>query len=189
METQDNKELHLLILKCRDGDEEAFSSLLTQYTPMIRKVISGFADGAYDKDELFSEGCIALHSAVMRYNLGQEDVTFGLYARICIHNRLVDLIRKSKSQPQILPYDGEELADTDSIEAGLANREAIELIMKGASHLLSEYEYSVLMLHIQGYKTQDIAERLARTPKSVDNAKARLFKRLRDEFSGLYGGA
>ncbi|MBO5101147.1 MAG: sigma-70 family RNA polymerase sigma factor [Clostridia bacterium] len=189
MKTQDNKELHSLILECRAGDEEAFSTLLTQYTPMIRKVISEFADGAYDRDELFSEGCIALHSAVMRYDLGQEDVTFGLYARICIHNRLVDLFRKSKAQPQILPYEAEELADFESIESGLANRESIELIMKGASRLLSEYEYSVLLLHIQGYKTQDIAARLGKTAKSVDNAKARLFKRLRAEFSGLVGGA
>ena len=57
--------------------------------------------------------------------------------------------------------------------------------MQSAEKILSEYEYSVLMYHIRGYRTADIAKRLLRPAKSVDNAKARIFKRLRDAFGDI----
>ena len=189
MDKCDNEELRGLIVRCQNHDGDAFTELITKYTPMIRKVVSGFADGTYGTEELFSEGCVALHSAVQRYDVTQSEVTFGLYARICVHNRMIDLMRRQNSQPEIVPYEADTVLDATSIESGVENREAIELIMGGARRLLSDYEYRVLMLHIQGYKTRQIAEKLSKTPKSIDNAKARLFKRLREEFSGFLGRA
>jgi DNA-directed RNA polymerase specialized sigma24 family protein len=57
--------------------------------------------------------------------------------------------------------------------------------MKCARDLLSDYEYQVLMLHIQGYKTSEISAAVGRDTKSVDNAKARLFRRLRDALGAM----
>ena len=58
-------------------------------------------------------------------------------------------------------------------------REAIDSLLNSARKLLSDYEYRVLILHIQGYKTAAIAKMLSRSAKSIDNAKSRLFRRLR----------
>jgi RNA polymerase sporulation-specific sigma factor len=148
---------------------------------MIRKVISGFGNVSVDFGELFSEACVALHIAAGRFDMAQNDVTFGLYARICVRNRIVDLLRSVENDRNIADYDVEMMSEDMSVETQVAQREAFELILGSAKRLLSDYEYSVLLLHIQGYKTAAIAKALGRSAKSVDNAKSRLFRRLRSE--------
>lgn len=171
-------DIHDLIVACREHNDAAFGELVKRYTPMMRKVISGFSSPSLGADELFSEACIALHSAMLRYDLEQRSVTFGLFARICVHHRIVDLLR-CETVRGAGASDVDGVADAESIERGLVERETFEHLMSSARSLLSDYEYRVLVLHIQGYKTSAIAKVLERTPKSVDNAKYRIFSRLR----------
>ena len=185
MDLYRNTDISELLLLCRQHNDEAFDELVHRYTPMIRKVISGFGGHSADYSELFSEACVALHVAAGRFNLAQTDVTFGLYARICVRNRILDLIRSGESDKNITDYDVEMMAEGDSVESQLADREEFELILSSAKRLLSDYEYNVLLLHIQGYKTAAIAKALDRTAKSVDNAKSRLFRRLRSEICSI----
>lgn len=181
MDVYRNTEISELLLLCRQHDDEAFDELVRRYTPMMRKVISGFDSHSADYSELFSEACVALHVAAGRFDLSQSEVTFGLYARICVRNRILDLLRAADGDKNITSFDVEMMAEGESVEAKIADREEFEIILGSAKRLLSDYEYSVLLLHIQGYKTAAIAKALGRSSKSVDNAKARLFRRLRSE--------
>lgn len=176
-----------LILLAREHDEEAFSELVERYTPMINKVICSFSCNDVSGTELFSEACVGLHSAVQKYDLSQEKVTFGLYARVCVYNAVVDCVRRSAGS-DFISEDADtidNLPDGSSIENRIAAKESLEFLLKSAHRILSEYEYSVLMYHIQGYRTADIAKKLSRPAKSVDNAKARIFKRLRGAFGDI----
>ena len=174
-----------LIMLCRNHNDDAFDQLVQRYTPMIRKVISGFEATGYDTDELFAECCVALHIAAQRYDLQQDEVTFGLYARICVRNRILDMLRRADSEQTVSELDVEQMTDEDSVEERLADREIFDRLLVSARNLLSDYEYRVLLLHIQGYKTSAIAAMLDRSAKSVDNAKFRLFRRLRDEIGDI----
>ncbi len=174
-----------LLLATKQHDDGAFSELVERYTPLIHKVISGFSSCTLTPDELFAEGCVALHSAAMNFDVRETKVTFGLYARICVYNRTVDLIRRDNISDDVVDYDPDSVADDGSIEAVLLGREAVEKLLLGARKLLSDYEYSVLMYHIQGYKTSQIARCLGRDSKSVDNAKSRIFSRLRRELGSI----
>lgn len=178
MNLYEDRDIRALITECRAHNDEAFDELVRRYTPMMRKVISGF-DSQYDFGELFSEACVALHSAAQRYDLEQSEVTFGLYARICVRNRIVDLLRSDETRQGVLDCDVEQISDDESVESGIVKREAIDSLLNSARKLLSDYEYRVLILHIQGYKTAAIAKMLSRSAKSIDNAKSRLFRRLR----------
>ena len=171
-----------LIKKCRVRDDDAFSELLSRYTPMISREVASFEDGRLSHDELFSEASAALHSAAMRFDLTQSGVTFGLFARICVHNRLVDLVRSADRLPICEEYDDEDATGAESPESELILRDTAVRLMDSARKALSDYEYRVLLLYMQGYKTAEIAKRLDRSPKSVDNAKSRIFTRLRRAF-------
>lgn len=173
-----------LIKSCRSRDESAYLELLSRYTPMINKLVLGFCSSGVDRDDLYSEAMVALHSAVIKFDLEQDDVTFGLFAGICVRNRLVDYLRRESVRTSIVELDIESISDGEEIEEGIVKRETVSALLKKAEDSLSSYEYRVLMLHIQGYKTSAIAKALGRTAKSVDNAKARLFKRLRLELGG-----
>ena len=183
MDSYKNCETDILLLKCRDHDDDAFDELVSRYTPMMRRVVSGFGS-AYDFSELFSEACVALHTAAQRFDMEQSEVTFGLYARICVRNRILDLIRR-REPGQSIECDVEQMPIDENPEGELVKKETFHKILNSARLILSDYEYRVLLLHIQGYKTASIAEMLSRTPKSVDNAKSRLFRRLREELSGI----
>ncbi len=184
MDLYKDADIGALITGCRRYDDEAFDELVRRYTPMMRKVISSF-DSQYDFGELFSEACVALHSAAQRYDVEQSEVTFGLYARICVRNRIVDLLRSAEAAPSITDCDVEQISDDESVELGIVKRETIDNLLSSAKNLLSDYEYRVLILHIQGYKTAAIAKMLSRSAKSIDNAKSRLFRRLRAEIGSI----
>ena len=184
MNQYENADINELIVACRKHDDTAFDELVSRYTPMMRKVTSGFSSTGQGYSELFSEACVALHSAMLRYDLEQSDVTFGLFARICVHHRIVDLVRR-ESAKGVVDCDVDGVSDSGSIERGIVERETFEQLMKSAKGMLSDYEYRVLVLHIQGYKTSSIAKMLDRAPKSVDNAKYRIFSRLRLLFGDI----
>lgn len=179
MDQIEKSELRDLILRSRERDDLAFAELVSRYTPMMHKLVSSLAAASADRDELFAEACVGLHAATLRYDLSQDEVTFGLFARICIRHRLLDLLRTRDSLPAVADGEVDELPDGDSIDAQLVERETVERLMSIASSILSDYEYRVLLLYMQGYKTAAIASALSRTPKSVDNAKSRIFRRLR----------
>ena len=76
------------------------------------------------------------------------------------------------------------VADDGAIDVSIISRETADKLISAAHEILSDYEYKVLMLHSQGYKTAQIASALGRDAKSVDNAKNRIFRRLRSELDG-----
>lgn len=180
MSSYKDAEVGRLVRLSRDRDDGAFVELVERYTPLIKKLISSVDDPSLTYDELFSESCIALHRAASSFDLDQDDVSFGLYAQICVSHRLSDLVKShiAKVAP-ISDVDVSALAVSSGIDSRLEREERMHNIMKVARDLLSDYEYRVMMLHIQGYKTGDIARMLSKDAKSVDNAKNRLFRRLR----------
>ena len=185
MNLYENTDISTLIALCRERDDSAFDELVRRYTPMMRKVILGFGSLPYEYGELFSEACVALHTAAGRFDLAQQEVTFGLFARICVRNRIVDLIRRSEADANICDRDVEQMAYESNVERRLEEREIFNRLLLSAKKTLSDYEYQVLILHIQGYKTAAIATMLSRSAKSVDNAKSRLFRRLREEIGDI----
>ena len=169
-----------LIALVKAGDDLAFSELVSRYTPLINREISDFSIPTATEDELISEAYFALHSAAKSYDCDRH-LTFGLYAKICIHNQLIDFARKA-SHVVRGDVDVEKISVTPKIASKLADAEDFYNILGISKSLLSDLEYKVLIYHVQGYKTAKIAEALATTPKAVDNAKNRLFTKLRTHF-------
>ena len=187
MDLKEKNEVRELILRARDRDNLAFEELVSRYTPLMNKLVSAFAGHPLERDELFAEACVGLHSATLRYDLDQEEVTFGLYANVCIRNRLIDFVRSLERAPLADSSELDDVADGEHIDVRLEERETVERLMAIASRVLSDYEHRVLLLYMQGYKTGAIAKALGRTPKSVDNAKSRIFRRLRAAASDISG--
>ncbi len=123
---------------------------------------------------------MALHRAALRYK-EQEDVTFGLYAKICIDNALktktkrdarvalreVDLV--SFDDSRFFAYFSDPVVEEEKV------RELLSLIRSE----LSAYERQVFDLYIQNISVAEIAARLEKDEKSVKNAIGRLLAKLR----------
>ena len=185
MNNYDKFSVRELIIASRERDDSAFAELVKRYTPLMNKVIALLGESAMSFDDLFAEATVALHTALLRYDLDQDAVTFGLFARICIQHRLIDILRREENRPEVCDVDVDNIISEDEPLEDIVARERTLELLSGAQKALSEYEYKVLLLHIQGYKTAAIASMLSRSAKSVDNAKSRIFRRLRQ----IYGKA
>lgn len=180
-------EVSSLVLLTRANDNFAFSELVKRYTPMINGVISGFAFPKSRVAEAESEAYVALYRAAMTYDVASTEVTFGLYARICVHRRLCDFASAVTGQEvSIDEVEPSELSDSCVIESELVDEETMRECIAKARDILSDYEYSVFRLYLNGYTTREIAELLSRSPKSVDNAKNRMMKHLRKHSSSFF---
>ena len=169
-----------LIALIRTLDDGAFSELVSRYTPMLGRVVSGFVNRNILYDEAFSEACVALHRAAMSYDIGRSEVTFGLYAQICVYRRLCDLAARESKGVEISDTDVNLLYTQPNIESRLVGRERMREYLKKARTLLSEYEYRIFLCYVNGESTAEIARKLGKSSKSVENAKSRMLKKLRE---------
>ena len=172
--------IRALIEGVRLGDDDAFAKLVEQYMPLINALISALKPRAVEYDEAFSEACFSLHRAAKSFHLEQSEVTFGLFARICMSRHLKACFSESAGECESLDEESATLDLGCEIENELIAEESFRLLMRGIRSILSEYEYSVLLYHMRGYKASQIAELLGRSAKSVENAKMRVFRRLRE---------
>ena len=171
-------DLRNLITDARGGDESAFEAIVSLYTPMLEGVALSLN---LDIEEVFSDSCMALFSAVKSYDLTQDDVTFGLYAKICVRNRLYDYISRERSS-EIPLSDIDVIAragDTVDVGEEVLREEERTAFHESCKCILSDFEYLVLKKWLLLDKTAEIARDLGTSSKSIDNAKARIIKKLR----------
>lgn len=183
MEINDNLAVKELLTAVKAGDESAFEELVELYRPMMDSLIRKFS---FDDRDAFSEVCMSFYRAASSYDLDCDDVTFGLYAKICVERCLIDLRKREKKLPSRFVDDGvdvDAIAVPGGVQSMLEHREQTAYFLSVAKEVLSDFEYDVYRHWMLGYKTSDIASILEVTAKAVDNAKNRMLKKLRERLS------
>ena len=177
MELHEDAGINNLISLCRANDECAFEELVSLFIPMITSLAS---KKGLDFGEAYSDACLALYDAAHTYDVGQSEVTFGLYAKVCVNNRLSDLVRKrNNDMRRMAEFDVDNISVSDGIISKLLREEEMQNFHRKAKGALSSYEYDVLKLALMGESAKAIADALGKDAKSVENAKARILTKLR----------
>ena len=169
----------------KSGDKAAFEELLIDYEPLIRAqsalMISKLPDFKNEEEEFCQEGRLALYDAAMKYQEGGE-VTFGLYAKICVHNRLLSYARKlsaaKRRQDKALEYKQSVGHQSSAEEYALAlarSNELKEIISSSSSAL----EKRVFDMYLQKMSYADIARAVNKNEKSVANAICRVKQKVK----------
>ena len=182
MKEKDLSEL-LDSIKSEENSDAAFLELFSRYKPLIRKRVAFYFNRLEDISEPMQEASIALHSAAVTYDSNKCDgVTFGLYADVCISNRLKSLIRKNARDFVRIEHfsEADKLSSGVDVESYVVARDVCERVMRSAEALLSDFEFEVFRMGFERYTTKDIAVALGKTSKSIDNAKFRISRRLRE---------
>lgn len=189
-----------IIQDAQAGDGEAMTYLLEKYKSMVR-VLSRplfLMDG--DKDDLLQEGMIGLFKAIRTYD-ADRGTAFETFANLCISSQLYSAIKMSNRQKNIplnsyvsldMPAGSEEGSKADSffelnraLAAWQQNPEEIVIGQESAKNIerrlysrLSKMETQVLSLFLKGLTYQEIAERMGKSPKAIDNALQRIKTKL-----------
>ncbi len=179
--------VHQLVLDVRTGDQNAFAQLYDRYLPLIERLLARFTAGlscGEDAEDLRQEAALALYQAALAYRLDQQEVEFGLFAKICITNRLIDKLRALDRCVRTEVYaEDDDSADRSGADqdpaAHLLDAEAVAAITAVIDAHLSGYEQRVFKRYLLGYSAREIARIVAKDEKSVTNAIYRIRRKLK----------
>ena len=168
-----------LIAAAKNGADDAMSALFAGYQPLLLGMATRYlqlADGAVEREDLLQEANIAFLQAIRTFDQGQAKVTFGLYAKICIRNRLVSKLRACPSR---VPASAAQVVGAPSPADRLIDRERYADLLERIACLLSKREMDVFRLYLLGKSYTEISKSLGITEKSVDNALYRMKAKLK----------
>lgn len=170
--------------------EPIMDYILAKYKPLARKCAGALYLIGGDTDDLIQEGMIGLFKAIRDYKK-EQDVSFYHFARLCIERQMytaVEASRRKKHAPlnsYISLYDdsgsdGVALADIlaggadENPEHLLIDRESARQKLGALAQNLSKMEKQVFDYMLEGLNYRQIAGKMGKSPKAVDNAIQRM---------------
>ena len=183
---KDIKDVNELINLVIAGNSEAFSMLVDRYNPMLKKIRSTYTTDEMSKEDvedLTQEELIAFYRAIINFDREQNDVEFGLYAKICITNSMISYKRaaaKKSNESLIGDEEMNSIFDPDGEVSEFFQRQESERELgEQIEKTLSQYENEVWSYYVNGYSSREIAAKLGSSEKSIDNAIFRIRRKLK----------
>ena len=179
-----------LIARLRAGEREITDYLIDKYKSLVRTRARALYLVGGDHEDLIQEGMLGLFKAVRDYKPWNE-ASFATFAGLCIDRQMYSAVASSQRQKhQPLnsfvslsePVSEQELrlVDEETPEEIMISRENVIGMHERIKERLSKFEYQVLELYLKGYDYTQIAEKLGKQPKAIDNALQRIRSKVRE---------
>ena len=161
----------------KNGDGKAVETLLEKYSEAIDFYANRYASLGAEKEDLAQEGKIGVIKAAESFNgVG----VFYAFAVRCIKSAMITAVRRftaAKHGPlnaSVPLSDAEKLYAVQTPENEVLFKEEEKEISEWLKDLLSDSEYTVLSFYLDGYGRGELAEKLGKSEKSIDNALQRI---------------
>jgi len=192
VEHNDNELLYYI----SENNEEASELLYKKYEPLIKKeakkLYKYVKNNGVEVSDLMQEGMLGLNNAINYFSESKETL-FYTYALTCIKRKMIDYVIASNRQKNKvlnnsigIEYDDDEkdlyyLAPDKSLEPEnlLLSLEREKEIKEIAKKELSDLEYQIFELRINGFNHNEITEILDIDYKAVDNAIQRIKNKMK----------
>ena len=185
-----------IVHRAQRGENSASEFLLYKYRNLVRtKVKSYFLVGA-EKEDLLQVGMIGLWQAIIDFRCDRA-ISFPAFAKVCITRHIITAIKTATRQKQIplntslsLESPSEDSAadwNLSDILPGSGLFDPEEMVLKHEDtrilhdtlqQMLSDFEWMVLSGYQMGKSYREIAGDLTCKTKSVDNALARIKRKV-----------
>ena len=175
-----------LVSLYKKGDLSAVNIICERYKPLVLKFSKSFFLVGGETDDLIQEGMIGLFSAIGDYDLSSE-VTFFHFANLCIKRQIIKAIEASNTKKNeflnsyVSIYDEDDTGEKDDILGFDSNPEELFIEAESTSILLnrlleslSTNERTVFDLYMKGFDYKEIALKLGKENKSIDNTLTRI---------------
>ena len=177
-----------LVTLAQKGDKQAMEELLNRHAGLVRGCARGFFLIGGETEDLIQEGMIGLYGAIGDYRKDETAKSFKNFAHLCISRRIMDAVKASarkKNSPlndatSIGWGDGKELSGYSNPEDWLILRDDRREFRQKMSCVLSDFEFKVTTMYMDGMTCAEICEATGKTAKSVDNALQRSKKKLQE---------
>lgn len=175
----------------KSGNDSAFDVLTLRYLRNIGFLAKKYSADGYERNDFVQEGLLGLLYACRTFD--SNKASFKSYVDIVAKRRFISIVRKAQRQKAVpssslvsLDADNDELEgeSTDPEQLMLA-KEHYSLLLDELKTLLSEREYTVLMLYCGGMSYVEAAKKLGISAKSADNALQRAKKKISLHYMSL----
>lgn len=182
-----------LVQLAQQQDSLAEEVLAVRYAQLVRACARPLFLAGGDSEDLIQEGMFGLLNAIRQYSPGLG-ASFHTFAEHCIHTRLLSAIKSASRLKHFPLNDGmslELLSEDPSSPLSTANevfrrspedmvlaRESKEEIYDVLAQCLSRFEAKVLESYLEGLSYREIAARVNKDEKAIDNAVQRIRRKL-----------
>ena len=192
-----------LLKKAKNGDNNAINDLMVEYKPLVIGIARKYFLVNSTPEDLIQEGMLGLFKAFLNYRK-DEHANFKTFATICINRQIQSAIIKNNrnknlplntyfsidNQGKILLNVSQGKGEDDdrgfflsakslNPEESMLFKENVKEINERVNKVLSGYEKEILKMYISGLNYIEIANKLNKSSKSVDNALSRIKIKLR----------
>lgn len=171
--------------------------IVQKYSPYVSYLSHRYYIKDGTRDDLFEEGVIGILQACKNYK-GESvhDEKFNQFVKVCIRRQILDAIKKSNSKKNQVLNDSlryyslndgtsktvvEDIVDrtvpTNPLDIFI-DKEKVEEKKKICEDELTDFEKEVLSLYLGGDKQSEIAKRLGKNVKQIDNTIQRIKSKL-----------
>ncbi len=176
----------------QDGNSAAQDHLLNKFSHTVKKIAGRYFLIGADREDLIQEGMIGLFKAVRDYS-PVKNASFRSFAELCVTRQILTAIKNANRLKHVplnsyisldspIFNDDRELTFSDVIgrdsmsdpEEIVISREKFNTIGTRIGKFLSKLECQVLLRYLNGESYTDIAKKLGKDPKSIDNALQRI---------------
>ena len=176
----------------QSGDASAQDYLLNKYSFLVKKIAGRYFLIGADHEDLVQEGMIGLFNAVRDYS-PDKNAAFRSFSELCITRQILTAIKNATRQKHAPlnsyvsldcpvfdnDYDVTLLdiighSGTVNPEEIIINREKFNAIGSRIGKFLSKLECQVLLYYLRGESYTEIASRLDKDTKAIDNALQRI---------------
>ncbi len=175
-----------LVARAQNGDKNAEGELLLRYRNLVRFYARKFFLAGGETEDLIQEGMIGLYQAIGSFKQDERNrYAFKKFASLCVWRRIIDAVKVAAGRKNAPLKDyvsiAEEwvsLSDLDPEQTMILDDDRKELNDK-MSRILTDTEFKVFTMYMDGMSCAQICEITGREYKSVDNAVQRSKQKLR----------
>ena len=174
MQRENNRSDEALAALAQQGDRTAQEELLGRYQNLVRYCARKFFLSGGETDDLVQEGMMGLFQAIGAYKATENGCSFKNFAYLCMKRRIIDEVKRSKKLQNIVFLDSlETLTEQKDLDAGMIFLDEQKELLQKISGVLSDLEFRVFTLYLNGMSSGEICDLTGKSAKSVDNALQR----------------
>ena len=187
-----------LVVRARNGDQQALDALIRRYTGFVRLKASSYFLAGGDPEDLIQEGLIGLYKAVRDFRPDKE-TSFRSFAELCVTRQIITAIKTAtrfKHTPlnQYISFShtpagqesegectlGDALPGPNVHEPSVCviSTEELQSLVFCLGTGLSPLESDALRRYRDGLSYEDMAEELGCDTKTIDNALQRVKRKI-----------
>ncbi len=185
-----------LVKRAQSGDNESLETILSRYKNLVYSKAKPYFLAGADDEDVIQEGFIGLYKAVKDFD-GDRFPFFKVFAGVCVTRHIITAV-KAASRKKHAPLNSYVSLDKNTYdensditlldviafdelqnpEAIFIDRENVDGMEYKINKALSKLETEVLVLYLEGMSYNEIAQKLGKDTKAVDNAVQRIKKKL-----------